>query len=121
MSKKNKNNFEPETKVDEIIKEQEIKEDEIIEDSTDDVEELKVDADSEIEVIEEESSKSSVIGTVNTEKLNVRSMPSLTSEVLKVLNMNDTVVIIDDEDPLFYLIEFDETKHGYVMKEFINK
>lgn len=125
MSKK-KFFSEPETTEEEIIKEVEDKE---YDDETqkeydaeiqDDTEELKVEEDSEIEIPEEEEvSKTPDIGTVNCEKLNVRSMPSITSEIYGVLNMNDTVIITGDDNPLFYKIEFDE-KVGYVMKEFIN-
>lgn len=122
MSKKNKFYNEPETTEEEVIEEVEEKEydDETQNEYDDEVEELKVEEDSEIEVPEEEEvSKTPEIGTVNCAKLNVRSMPSLTSEIYGVLNMNDTVVIIDDTNPLFYQIEYDE-KIGYVMKEFIN-
>lgn len=122
MSKKNKFYNEPETTEEEVVEEVEEKEydDETQNEYDDEVEELKVEEDSEIEIPEEEEvSKTPDIGTVNCAKLNVRSMPSITSEIYGVLNMNDTVIITGDDDPLFYKIEFDE-KVGYVMKEFIN-
>lgn len=125
MSKK-KFFSEPETTEEEVIEEVEEKEyddktqNEYDEEIQDDTEELKVEEDSEIEIPEEEEvSKTPDIGTVNCAKLNVRSMPSITSEIYGVLNMNDTVIITGDDNPLFYKIEFDE-KVGYVMKEFIN-
>lgn len=122
MSKKNKFYNEPETTEEEVVEEVEEKEydDETQNEYDDEVEELKVEEDSEIEIPEEEEvSKTPDIGTVNCAKLNVRSMPSITSEIYGVLNMNDTVIITGDDDPLFYKIEFDE-KVAYVMKEFIN-
>lgn len=127
MSKKNKFYNEPETTEEEVVEEVEDKEyddetqNEYDEEIQDDTEELKVEEDSEIEIPEEEevSKTPSYIGTVNCAKLNVRSMPSITSEIYGVLSMNDTVIIIGDDDPLFYKIEFDE-KVAYVMKEFIN-
>lgn len=121
MSKKNKFYNEPKT-TDEVVEEVEEKEydDETQNKYDDEVEELKVEKDSEIEIPEEEEvSKTPDIGTVNCAKLNVRSMPSITSEIYGVLSMNDTVIITGDDNPLFYKIEFDE-KVGYVMKEFIN-
>lgn len=122
MSKKKKFYNEPETKEEEVIEEVEDTEyDNETEDTAYDTEELKIEEDSELEIPEEEEeSKTPEIGTVNCAKLNVRSMPSITSEIYGVLNMNDTVIITDDSDPLFYQIEFDEKK-AYVMKEFINK
>lgn len=122
MSKKNKFYNEPETTEEEVVEEVEEKEydDETQNEYDDEVEELKVEEDSEIEIPEEEEvSKTPDIGTVNCAKLNVRSMPSTTSEIYGVLNMNDTVIITGYDDPLFYKIDFDE-KVGYVMKEFIN-
>ena len=122
MSKKNKFYNEPETTEEEVVEEVEEKEydDETQNEYEDEVEELKVEEDSEIEIPkEEEVSKTPDIGTVNCAKLNVRSMPSITSEIYGVLNMNDTVIITGDNDPLFYKIEFDE-KVAYVMKDFIN-
>ena len=122
MSKKKKFYNEPETTEEEVVEEVEEKEydDETQNEYDDEVEELKVEEDSEIKIPEEEEvSKTPDIGTVNCAKLNVRSMPSITSEIYGVLNMNDTVIITGDNDPLFYKIEFDE-KVGYVMKEFIN-
>lgn len=120
MSKK-KFFSEPETTKEKIIEEvEDDTQNEYDEEIQDDTEELKVEEDSEIEIPEEEEvSKTPDIGTVNCEKLNVRSMPSITSEIYGVLNMNDTVIITGDDNPLFYKIEFDE-KVGYVMKEFIN-
>ena len=121
MSKKRKFYNEPETKEEEIIEDVEDTEEETTEYDDESVEELKIEEDSELEIPEEEEeSKTPEIGTVNCAKLNVRSMPSITSEIYGVLNMNDTVIITDDSDPLFYQIEFDEKK-AYVMKEFINK
>lgn len=122
MSKKSKFYNEPETIEEEVVEEVEEKEydDDTQNEYDDEVEELKVEKDSEIEIPEEEEvSKTPDIGTVNCAKLNVRSMPSITSEIYGVLSMNDTVIITGDDDPLFYKIEFDE-KDGYVMKEFIN-
>ena len=126
MSKKNKFFNEPETTKDEVVEEVEEKEyddetqNEYDKEIQDDTEELKVEEDPEIEIPEEEEvSKTPDIGTVNCAKLNVRSMPSITSEIYGVLNMNDTVIITGDDNPLFYKIEFDE-KVAYVMKEFIN-
>lgn len=122
MSKKNKFYNEPETTEEEVVEEVEEKEydDDTQNEYDDEVEELKVEKDSEIEIPEEEEvSKTPDIGTVNCAKLNVRSMPSITSEIYGVLSMNDTVIITGDDNPLFYKIEFDE-KDGYVMKEFIN-
>lgn len=125
MSKKKFFN-EPETTEEEVVEEVEEKEyddetqNEYDEEIQDDTEELKVEEDSEIDIPkEEEVSKTPDIGTVNCAKLNVRSMPSITSEIYGVLSMNDTVIITGDDNPLFYKIEFDE-KDGYVMKEFIN-
>lgn len=129
MSKKKKFYNEPETTEEEVIEEVEDTEyDNETEDTTYDTEEydneteeLKIEEDSEIEIPEEEEeSKTPDVGTVNCAKLNVRSMPSITSEIYGVLDMNDTVIITDDSDPLFYQIEYDE-KSAYVMKEFINK
>ena len=119
MSKKNKFYNEPEVTEEEVVEEKEY-DDETQNKYDDEVEELKVEEDSEIEIPEEEEvSKTPDIGTVNCAKLNVRSMPSITSEIYGVLSMNDTVIITGDDNPLFYKIEFDE-KVGYVMKEFIN-
>lgn len=120
MSKRNKNNFEPEVTEEEIVEEvvEENKEDS----QNDDVEELKMEYDSEIEVAEEEKEEipTPTIGTVNCSKLNVRQRPSLTSAVLKVLNMNDTVIITGKTNPVFYEIEVEDNETGFVMKEFIN-
>lgn len=125
MSKK-KFFSEPETTEEDIIEEVEDKEyddetqNEYDEEIQDDTEELKVEEDSEIEIPEEEKvSKTPEIGTVNCAKLNVRSKPSITSEKYGVLKMNDTVIITDDSDSLFYQIDYDD-KEAYVMKEFIN-
>lgn len=115
MSKKRKFYNEPETKEEEVIEE--------VEDTEYDneTEELKIEEDSELEIPEEEEeSKTPDVGTVKCAKLNVRSKPSLSSEIYGVLDMNDTVIITDDSNSQFYQIEYDE-KTGYVMKEFINK
>lgn len=129
MSKKRKFYNEPETKEEEVIEEVEDTEyDNETEDTTYDTEEydnkteeLKIEEDSELAIPKkEEESKTPEIGTVKCAKLNVRSKPSLSSEIYGVLNMNDTVIITDDSNSQFYQIEYDE-KTGYVMKEFINK
>lgn len=109
MSKKNKDYF---NKAEDIKKED------------NNSEELKVDKDSEIIINNEEKDfkeddKILKIGTVNAKKLNVRELPSLSSKILKVLSMNDTVKVINDKDPAFYEIELEDSK-GYVMKDFIN-
>lgn len=124
MSKKNRFYNEPETTEEEIIEDVEEKEydNESVEEpvnEVEDTEELKVEEDPEIEIPEEEDPKTPELGTVNTAKLNVREMPSLSSSILGVLNMNDTVIITDDTNSSFYQIEYDEKK-GYVMKDFIN-
>ncbi len=121
MSKKRKFYNEPETKEEEIVEDVEDTEEETTEYDDESVEELKIEKDSELEIPEEEEeSKTPEIGTVKCAKLNVRSKPSLSSEIYGVLNMNDTVIITDDSNSQFYQIEYDE-KTGYVMKEFINK
>lgn len=138
MSKKNKNFFETE--------EVEETKEEVVEDSA---EELKIEEDSDIEInkneeIDESKDENSrfenyeddfveeetkvKVGTVNCSKLNVRELPSLTSKILTVLNMNDTVTIVNDKNPLFYQVlikkAIDEIHNGndigFVMKEFIN-
>lgn len=120
MSKKRKFYNEPETKEEEIVEDVEDTE-ETTEYDDESTEELKIEEDSELEISEEEEeSKTPEIGTVKCAKLNVRSKPSLSSEIYGVLNMNDTVIITDDSNSQFYQIEYDE-KTGYVMKEFINK
>ena len=54
-------------------------------------------------------------GMVNVKLLNVRKEPSKESAVVKLLNFNDKIDILDDESKDFY-----KTTDGYVMKQFID-
>ena len=60
-------------------------------------------------------SKETLTGMVNVKLLNVRKEPSKESAVVKLLNFNDKIDILDDESKDFY-----KTTDGYVMKQFID-
>ena len=59
--------------------------------------------------------KETLTGMVNVKLLNVRKEPSKESDVVKLLNFNDKIDILDDESKDFY-----KTTDGYVMKQFID-
>lgn len=69
------------------------------------------------EVVEESIlSKKGIV--TNCNRLNVRSLPSKNSEVVKILNQTDEVEIFDDNIPDWFKISF-KNHVGFCMKKFI--
>lgn len=54
----------------------------------------------------------------NCYKLNLRRAPSLEAKVLTMLNKNQTVVILNDENELWYSVKAGALE-GFVMKQFV--
>ena len=88
---------------------------------------VKVENDGELEVVKTTSEPISeqqnfIKGTVsNCNKLNVRERPTLTSNVLRVIECNTQVEInVEDSTDDFYKVVIDGIE-GYCMKDFIKK
>jgi uncharacterized protein YgiM (DUF1202 family) len=74
------------------------------------------------EVVETPTEQTSPIpvGVVaNCKKLNVRKKPDLGAKVIKVLDVNDEVEIIDGADKDFYEVALSKGTKGFCMKKYI--
>lgn len=73
------------------------------------------------EVVEEttEVVDSELLGRVNYAKLNIRTSPSTTAKVEKVVSKDDLVTILDEEDS-WYHVSLEDGTTGYCMREYID-
>lgn len=77
-----------------------------------------------MEMCFEEENAKSLIGAkgvvVDCELLNVRQGPISENNIIVKIKPGDTVTILDDHNPIFYLVLLDNGTEGYCMKKYIS-
>lgn len=77
------------------------------------------------EVVEEETVTTQeavsgdMLGKVNYTRLNVREKPDSKSKVIKIINKDDLVTVLDDVD-IWYHVSLEDGTIGYCMQEYID-
>ena len=80
-----------------------------------DITNTSIAAESEKEDMKDSTIAAAKVGVVNVDRLNVRKNPTIESDVVKIINKNDEVIIIEEEG------EFYKVKDGFVMQKFIDE
>ena len=105
----------------EEVSEEPVETEEIVEETIEEPAETEEIAEETIEEVQENTEEPIVdnikIGKVLPNKLNVRENPDKSANILKVLDRNDEVEILEELE-LFYKIKINDTI-GYCVKEFI--
>lgn len=86
-------------------------------------------ADMETEIVEEEPTEPEVTETVleeernlyTTSPLNVRSGPGIEYDVIKVLNIGDSITVSAECDNGWYRINLDDTTYGYINQTYTSE